>query len=74
MERIIDFGGWGFIERDLTPINRKIVLSKDYANKEPQVKTFKMDFSKKGELNDNAFIFPGIRSANCCTHLDVDDC
>lgn len=47
-ERIIDFGGWGFIERDLTPINRKIVLSKDYANKEPQVITCKMDFSKKG--------------------------
>lgn len=50
MERIIDFGGWGFIERKLPPINMKIVLLKDDANKEPQVKTFKMDFSKKGEL------------------------
>lgn len=50
MSKIIDFGGWGFIERKLRPINMKIVLSKDYANKEPQVKTFKIDFSKKGEL------------------------
>ena len=48
MEMIINFGGWGFIERELPPINRNIVLSKDYANKEPQVKTFKIDFSKKG--------------------------
>ena len=50
MERIIDFGGWGLIEWNLPPNNRKIVLSKDDANKEPQVKTFKMDFSKKGGL------------------------
>lgn len=50
MERIIDFGDWGFIESKLPQINRKIVLSKDYANKEPQVKTFKIDLSKKGVL------------------------
>ena len=49
MKKIIDFGGWGFIETRRLPINVKFIVPKDYAYKEPHKLILKCDCSEKGD-------------------------
>ena len=49
MNKIIDFGGWGFIETRRLPINVKFIVPKDYAYKESHKLILKCDCSEKGD-------------------------